>query len=482
MHFPAGKTTVTWTATDEAGNASTATQLVNVKTIGSNHAPTSNSLIGGNTQHAISYEPITITLTAQDSDTDPLWFTIKDQPQNGFFHSPLYPYFIKDYRLANFGNINFTSWCADPSHQQQYIPTNWPVNADFMAVADDGTVYVHDEGMIWCSSLGDVSQDYRLAIFHPDGTWNQIASSFDVKGIYIDWRNGFIYATSTDVGGSYENLYKYDLNLNPIQTYDLDQSNAQFFSTGPRKGLMDSQSIIYATDGFQYSGAAHLFLLDGRTPNQPNLLADYSLPGAVWQDLALDSQGNLYASERNNSRIYKFSPATIDANGQFTPGALIGWLGKCDSGPGCDQANHRSFGYSCTDATCTVATPSGSAPGQFNFPRGIALDPNDILYVTDYNNLRVQRFTPEGYYAGQAVSKCDGSCFVLGDFGYPRQVTVNSSHFYILDDNADLLHVFETTPLTRVDGHTAQIQYQSRQQLRRRRSLHLQHDRWSGDQ
>ena len=461
IHFPAGKTTVTWTATDVAGNASTANQLVNVKTIGSNHAPTSNSLTGANAPHAISFEPITITLTAQDSDADPLWFTIKDQPQHGFFHSPLYPYFIQDYRLANFGNINFLSWCADPSHRQQYIPTHWPVNAGFMTVGDDGTVYVHDQGMIWCSSLGDVSTNYRLAVFHPDGTWSQTISSPEVRGVYMDWRNGFIYTTRTDVGGSYSLLLKYDLDLNPIASYDLDASNAPFFSTGPRQGLMDNQSIIYVTDGFQYSGAAHLFLLDGRTPNKPDLLADYSLPGAVWQDLALDSQGNLYASEKNKSRIYKFSPATIDVNGQFTPGGLIGWLGKCDSGPGCDQANHRSFGYSCTDATCTVATPSGNGPGQFNFPRGIALDPNGILYVTDYTNLRVQRFTPEGYYAGQAVSKCDGSCFVLGDFGAPRQVTVNSSHFYVLDDNADLLHVFETTPLTRVDGHTAQIQYQS---------------------
>ena len=463
-HFPAGQTTVTWKATDHSGNASTAQQLVNVKAVGSNHAPTANSLTGANAPQAISFEPITITLTAHDADSDPMWFKIKDEPQHGFFHSPLYPYFIQDYRLANFSNISFLDWCAVPSHRQAYIPTNWPVNADFMAVDDAGTVYVHDEGMIWCDSFGDVSTNYRLAIFHPDGTWTQVASSFDVKGVYIDWRNHFIYATSTDVGGSFENLYKYDLNLNPILTYDLDQSNAPFFSTGPRQGFMDSQLIIYATDGFQYAGAAHLFLLDGRTPNQPDLLADYSLSGATWQDLALDSQGNLYASERNNSRVYKFSPAKLDAAGHFTAGALIGWLGKCDSGPGCDQANHRSFGFSCTDATCSLAgssSASGSGAGQFDFPRGIALDPNDILYVTDYNNLRVQRFTAEGYFAGQAISKCDGSCFVLGDFGRPKQVTVNSSHFYVLDDSADLLHVFETTPLTRVNDHTAQIVYQS---------------------
>ena len=136
---PAGKTYVTWTATDHSGNASQAPQLVNVKAVGSNHVPTALGLSGG-TPSAISYEPITLTLTAQDPDQDPLWFKIKRPPANGFFHSPLYPYFIQDYRLANFNNIDFKTYCQDPSHQNHYIPTNWPVNADFMAVADAGTL------------------------------------------------------------------------------------------------------------------------------------------------------------------------------------------------------------------------------------------------------------------------------------------------------------------------------------------------------
>jgi hypothetical protein len=459
--FPAGKTHVTWTATDHSGNASQATQLINVKSVGSNHAPTALGLAGG-TPAAISYEPITLTLTAQDPDQDPLWFKISQPPANGFFHSPLYPYFIQDYRLANVNNINFTTYCNDPSHHSSYIPTNWPVNADFMAVADDGTLFVHDEGMVFCGGVGDLHQDYRLAIFHPDGTWSQVTDSFDTKDIYVDFRNNRIYTVQTSIDDiSFFRVL--DLQLNLITQYRLDYADVRL--NLPRVGVMDNQGLIYASNGFQQSGSAQLYVYDTTQGANPVQVADYTDSNLVFVDLALDSQNNLYASERNMSRVYKFSPAVRNPDGSVTPGQLIGWLGKCDAGPGCDIAHQRSFGYSCTDATCSLNSgdsPNGSLPGQFDSPRGIALDPNDILYVTDYNNLRVQRFTPEGYFAGQAKSKCDGTCFTLGDFGYPSQVTVNSNNFYILERNADLLHVFATTPLTRVDDHTAQIVYQSR--------------------
>ena len=48
--------------------------------------------------------------------------------------------------------------------------------------------------------------------------------------------------------------------------------------------------------------------------------------------------------------------------------------------------------------------------------------------------------------------------FVLGDFGSPDNIAVNSTHFYILDRAEDLLHVFETAPFTQIadnDGDQA---------------------------
>lgn len=468
IRFPAGVTAVTWTATDSANNSATAVQTINVKALGANNSPLAHNQTGGSAPQAIAYEPITLTLTAQDPDQDPLWFRLETKPDNGFFHAPLYPYFIQDYRLANFQEITFTEYCQNPDHRQQYVPTNWPVNATFMAVNDEGVVYVHDQGMIYCLNSGDVSQSYRLAVFRPDGTWEQVISSSEVRGIHLDWRLGSLFTARHDSGGDVSWVHHYDMDLNLIAQYRMDDATPQFRL--PKQALIDEQGIIYVTSGFIFSGAAQLYLYDTTGPDDPTLLADYTIPGVVFTNLALDSAGNLYASAGKQSgnsginRVYKWGPATLDAQGNFTPGELIGWLGKCDFGPGCDIAHQRSFGFSCTDATCGInggGQNYGSGPGQFHSPRGIALDGNDILYVTDYYNQRVQRFTPEGHFAGQAISECDGSCFVLGDFGQPKQVTVNSTHFYVLDDNTDLLHVFETTPLTPLSPTSARVVYQS---------------------
>ena len=470
--FPAGKTYVTWTAEDGAGNRTSVTQLVNVKTPGSNLAPVARNQTGDDAVEAISFEPVTVTVKADDGDLDPLWFSVDNQPQNGFFHAPLLPYFIEDYRLANYQDISFKEYCDDPDHRSQYIPTNWPVDASFMAVADDGRTCVHDNGYIRCGFDGAVSQSYRIAVFHPDGSWDRVTSSFNVKNIYMDWRNGYLFETSHNVGGTFDWIRQYDLDLNLVNKYRMDYAIPVMRE--PKQGFVDQQGIIYMTDGFIHRGTADLRLYNANVGDRPALLADYSLPGVVWNDLELDSEGNLYASAAKQSgdtgvnRVYKFTPATLEADGSFQPGELIGWLGKCDYGPGCDVANQRSFGFSCLDETLTSeptcgvdADNFGSAPGQFHSPRGIALDPNDILYVTDFYNQRVQRFTSDGLFAGQAVSECDGSCFVLGDFGWPEDVTVNTDHFYVLDEYADLLHVFETSTIQSFSDNEATIVYQS---------------------
>ena len=76
--------------------------------------------------------------------------------------------------------------------------------------------------------------------------------------------------------------------------------------------------------------------------------------------MEIDSTGALYVPDPGTNRIYKFAPSSYDGM-TFTAGELIGWMGRCDSGPNCDDEHGRSFGYSCTDATCSVAPPAAAA-------------------------------------------------------------------------------------------------------------------------
>lgn len=89
-------------------------------------------------------------------------------------------------------------------------------------------------------------------------------------------------------------------------------------------------------------------------------------------DIDFDSEGNMYVAEMGNSRIQKFD----------TTGNYLGWWGGSEeSGAGWHPAG-------------SGLTPKmGSGDGEFMQPLAIAIDKNDFLYVADYFNHRVQKFS-----------------------------------------------------------------------------------------
>ena len=498
--FPAGATVVHWWATDQSGNPSPLVdQVVNVKSPGTNHTPSAQGHSGANAYQAVSYEPITITLKGADSDQDPLWFKVKSDPPNGFFVAPLLPYFIEDYRVEThdtYGDLN--QYCQQGVHPPfEYA---YPWEASYVAVDDDGITYVVDNGFMSCSS-GIIVANPRIAVFDASGTLRAAKNwggGSQPKSIYVDLQTGDILV-SDYANESPGVVYQYRLDrsdpnnwaIQDVQRYVVDSAAyppGQNRLAQPVSVVIDHNGILYVTDGI----VIRAYLPEVGPSDEPTFLAtlintpDVGPADLRFYDLAVDSAGNLYASAREVDRVYKFGPSGFDAQGNFQPGQLEGWAGRCDynfaAGPGdvdphCDEANQRSLGFSCTEATCGVrmgsqANPcpngntsglctAGSGLGQFDEPRGIAVDPHDVLYVTDYNNFRVQRFTPDGYFAGVAKSACDGTCFILGDFGKPKDISVNSNHFYILDTETNLLHVSKTSPITPVNGTTARITYQS---------------------
>ncbi|MGJ8662598.1 MAG: Ig-like domain-containing protein, partial [Marinicella sp.] len=472
-----GLHTITWTATDASGNQASTTQSVNIKN--SNIEPNANDLIGANRPQAISFDPLEITLTGFDPDSDPLNFFIEDYPDDGFFVSPLYPYFIEDYRLeAAIDDDALAQQCIDqgnttPFHVQAIR------NPVYFSVLDDGSTYVIDYGYVECRQ--DVGQpprfEPRIAKFDSAGNYFTAQNRDLPDDLYINQNTSTIYTTTG--AQSQGTINELDLNLNTIFRYELFSMPDQDPNSGnsynipyARSAVIDSQGILYVMDNL---GDIHAMRTDrgngtgaGNDPLRPaylGLALQTPFQGLDY-DLAIDSNDQIYASIAN--RIYKLTAATLNSDGDYELGNLIGWAGKCDedTAPGdqavCDVANQRSLGYSCTDEYCGGSISlSGDQPGQFNRPQGIAIDPNDVLYVTDYDNFRIQRFTPDGFFAGQAESACEGNCFVLGDFGRPEDIAVNSTHFFIIDPDTDLLHISQTSPFLEIGDDYAVLEYQS---------------------
>ena len=494
--LPDTRTEVVWTATDSSGNSDSKSQWITVKTPGTNTAPTVNSV----STNGLTSEMIDIELTGSDSDLisgifDPLKFDITVPPQNGFFVSPLVPYFIEDFRVRpdgvageiintsnNPSNDLYDAFCdAVPS---QPIPIDFVYTSEFVHVDDNNISYVLDKYWV-CDTGGSsaVTRD-RLSQWDADGELlNQVDIASSVKRITLD-EDGFIYAVTPGTASDALFLTKYDDQFSIVQSWRLDSIPPSLGNPRLLGATMDSETgLIYATDKrrvYIFDGADGQFVPGflGTLKNDENFLSGApSIAGSSSRGfyIEIDSTGAVYVVDSGLDRIHKFEATTYDGN-TLSIGDHIGWMGRCDSGPGCDEPNGRSFGYSCSDDTpCDVITADGtncgtfiagpcsfgSGQGQFDTPIGIAIDPNDILYVTDYNNSRVQRFTELGDFAGEAASTCDGSCFILGDMGMPLDISVNSTKFYVLDNERSLMHIFETAPFKEITDNSVVVTYAS---------------------
>lgn len=503
-----GLTMVNWTVTDAAGNSDSAVQIVNVKA--SNLAPSPIAQTGANRVDAVSFEPMPIRLQGTDPDGDPLRFFIDQAPENGFFVAPLYPYFVEDFRIEqSLTDPEVLAICTNGQGNDRNFHLDFPSEPRHFASLDDGRTYVVDRGYIDCRAGSPVTFDRegRIAVFGTDGTLLD-AEPIDgdqLRDIVLDVNQGRLFLTSHASGGQ-SALGVYDLDLNPQVGYrlqnlrDRDNNGVTLLQPGggstlnlANSGAVDANDLLYVM-----SRSSVIHVLDGalppgfdcsvncsHTPVYLGLLSDDGLGfEGSGQELQVDAEGRIVAGRR--SRLYRYSPSYIADDGLAYPGTLEGWLGRCDIdlAPGdqavCDVGNRRTLGFSCTDATCTVdqafnpeeqvicgalgigGQPTwGCRPGQFRGVPALDIDSQGTIYVADAGNARIQRFSTDGFFAGQAKSTCDGSCFVLGDFGNPQNVTVNSSRFFVLDPATNLLHISLLTPFVEIGPDYADLEYQS---------------------
>ena len=219
---PGKREIVTWSATDESNNQSTAQQLVTLKLPNTNNPPVADD----KTADTKTSLPVDIMLTATDPDVlpfmngdpgiaDPVQFRIEQPPANGGFVAPLLPYFINDYRTDTTGVLsddlafalasNQLNWleneyCGKPTIYPDGIPVNFVFNPLFVHVTDDGEQYFLDHYAV-CdpNGTGSPSVEQRMRISRWDKDRNLIgyfdynpSDGLHTSSFVLD-RNGKIY-------------------------------------------------------------------------------------------------------------------------------------------------------------------------------------------------------------------------------------------------------------------------------------------------
>jgi DNA-binding beta-propeller fold protein YncE len=173
------------------------------------------------------------------------------------------------------------------------------------------------------------------------------------------------------------------------------------------------------------------------------------LGGDMWNPagLALDSGGNLYVADSGNNRIQKF-----DSTGAFERM----WGKGVDTGGG----------NLCTAASGDVCTQGadGGLKGEMFQPSGVAVDPGGNVYVADYGNNRIEKFSASGVFErtwGKGVDMTTGGnlCTLAsgdtcqagavgglsGEINQPLGVATDSAaNVYVADTNNDRIQKFDS--------------------------------------
>jgi sugar lactone lactonase YvrE len=283
-------------------------------------------------------------------------------------------------------------------------------------------------------------------------------------------------------------IYTVDVLNHRVQKFDRE---GQFMNKWGSKGIENGQftfpsgiavdlQYVYVVD---HSNRIQIFDKEGQFVN--SLGSSGSNPGQFNnpEDIDVDSSGHIYVADSGNHRIQVISPETTGVLVWGSQGTGKGQFdypqGISVPAPGhvyvADSHNNRIQYFQlindCPQGTSPVAAgvcfvkewgKLGKSDGQFNRTADVAVS-DEIVYVVDSNNNRVQLFTKDGMF----IKKFGSECLIkaglkpsegckrpakvgpleqgdLGDgqFKYPAGITVQSNTILVADNFNDRIQAF----------------------------------------
>ena len=224
------------------------------------------------------------------------------------------------------------------------------------------------------------SREHQILKFTPDGDTSIFAGSYGVSGATDGTGTAAKFKDPNSIAiGSDGNFFVSDFGNNTIRK-------------------ITPEGIVTTLAGSGTAGSA-----DGTGAS-----ASFNYP----QGLVVDSKNNIFVCDSENNLIRK-----VTSEGVVTTFAGSGASGSNDS------------------ATGTSAT--------FRYPWGITIDSNDNLYISDYNNQKIRKITPEGvvstFVGSGAIGQSNGYKDAAS-FNYPKGLTVdNNENIYVADFHNSLI-------------------------------------------
>jgi tripartite motif-containing protein 71 len=124
--------------------------------------------------------------------------------------------------------------------------------------------------------------------------------------------------------------------------------------------------------------------------------------------LGIDPNGGLFVADSYNRRIERFALDGTFLSAWPAVGSMDGTVVDYPGDVGIDRRRglvylsyryaHRIILYNRDGYAMLTWGSHGSAAGQFDQPLGVVVDDSGFVYVADYNNSRIQKFTSNGAF------------------------------------------------------------------------------------
>jgi len=153
--------------------------------------------------------------------------------------------------------------------------------------------------------------------------------------------------------------------------------------------------------------------------------------------VAVSKDGRLYVANSGLSRILIIDKddSIKTFGGPGTNAGQFSWPEGIAIAPNntiyiVDTYNYRIQQFDMEGNFIRMWGQRGPEPGNFGLPMDIAIDDQGFLYITEWNNDRVQKFTPEGQFVKSWGSTGDQP----GQFSQPEGICVDKNRFvYVVD-------------------------------------------------